>query len=110
MEREHFLTKTTTFVIAGTLFIQSQKHINSVVEFLIKIFEDLRFEMYHVGIRCYISSLSKKRITKLGLWSKIEEVVRYLSVMELNNKKFVLQEQVTPMATKTVGNPFMDTN
>ena len=61
--------------------------------------------MYHVGIRCYISSLSKKRITKLGSWSKIEEVVRYLSVMELNNKKVVLQEQVTAMATKTVGKP-----
>lgn len=76
-----------------------------IVQYLIKIFEDLRFETYHFGIKCYISSLSRNRMTKLDSWSKVEEVVRYLSAMELNNKKVVLQEHVIAMATKTVGKP-----
>ena len=82
-----FGTKVVTFSIAGTVFVQSEKYDNGIAEFVVKIFEDLRFETFHFGVKCYISSLSKNRIIKLDSWSKIEEVVRFLSAMELNNKK-----------------------
>ena len=54
--------------------------------------------MYHCGIRCTISTLSKNRVMTVHAWSVFEEIIRYLSNMKIDNKKCVLQEHVSAMA------------
>ena len=45
--------------------------------FLVKILEKLRFETFHCGVKCYITSFSKNYMTALDSWSKLEECIRF---------------------------------
>ena len=90
------------FIIEDTLYVQSQQYLNGLPIFLVKIFKDLNFETYHCGIKCTISTLSKNRVMTVHAWSVLEEIIRYLKNMEIDNKKCVLQEHLSAM-TPTVG-------
>ena len=57
------------YVVENKIHIQSQKFINGVPLFVIKIFDTLRFETFHAGVKCFISSLTKNRIS-VGLMVK----------------------------------------
>ena len=89
------------------LYIQSERFLNGVVIFLIKIFESLKFETYHAGVKCTIPSLSRNRITKLDCWSKLDEVLRYLNLMEIDTKKMLFMSIFIQWVQKLLANQFI---
>ena len=84
-----------------TLIIQSFEFAekSGIPLFMLKVKNNLSFEAYHIGIKCTIKSLSKNRVTILDTLSKLQEDVRYLFCMEIDQKKSVLLQQVTSMSS-----------
>lgn len=87
------------------LHVQSKKCINGVPLFVVNICQDQSFENFHLGVRCAADSLSRNRITALKTWSALEENVRFLSSLELSDKKQIIQQQLQAMGTRKVGKP-----
>ena len=100
-DKRNFTVPFTTFVNGDILFLLSLSFFYGVPSFLLKISESLKFETFHIGVKCYVT-LSKNRITKLDKWSKLEEVLRFLHSKKLDNKTMVL-EQFSAMSTTPVG-------
>ena len=98
-----FVTPVTVFIVDGALNIQSQQFFHGTPMFLVKIFDNLCFETFHCGIKCYIFSLLKNYVTTIDSWSKLEECIRFFNSLEIDNQKNVIQQQVTAMAPQTVG-------
>ena len=70
---------------------------------MIKITSNLHFETFHTGIKCSVNSLVKNRVTELDRWSKLDEIVRFLSNMECDSKKQVIKQHVEVMGPVKVG-------
>lgn len=98
-----FCAPVVSFMSDNLLWIQSTEFISGTPSFLLKIYKDLTFEAFHMGIRCYISTLSKNRITRVNKWSRIEEAVRFLRNSEMTQKKTILIQQVGCMNAHRVG-------
>ena len=96
------LVNLSCFIIADTLYVQSQQYLNGVPLLIVNIFKDLNFETYRCGIKCTISTPSKNRVMTAYAWSVFEEIIRYLKNMAIDNKKCVLQDHLSAMAP-TVG-------
>ena len=88
---------TTVFMLAGILFIQSMEFISGIPKFLIKISPSLKFETFHGGVKCFVTSLTANRITKLDSWSRLEEAIRFLRCRDNSRHQDVLHEQVEEM-------------
>ena len=101
--KKSFSIRFAAFENNDTVFIQSLDYSNGVPLFVFKIFESLKFETYHLGVQCYITSLSKNRISKIDKWSQFEEALRFLNSREIEHKVTVLQEQFAAMAPQKVG-------
>ena len=71
--------------------------------FLLKISPDQSFEGFHAGVKTSIKSLCTNKIVKLNRWSQLEEALRYLNSLELDQKKSVLLEQCVSLGTTKVG-------
>ena len=84
--KKSFAVRFTNFENNDALFVQSVEFCNGVPSFLLKIYESLKFETYHHGVRCYVTTLSKNRVIKIDKWSKFEEALHFLSSKELYNK------------------------
>ena len=102
-ERKPLPAHTTVFMMAGILFIQSIEFICGIPKFLIKISPSLKFETFHGGVKCFITSLSTNRMSKLDRWSRLEEAVRFLKFRENSRHQDVLHEQVDVMKPRIVG-------
>ena len=89
-------------MVDSVLVIQSLQFFNRVPLFVVKNSESLRFETFHFGVKCYVSTQSKNYLTIVDSWSKLEEIIRYLNSMEINNKKEIIQQQLTVMSPNTV--------
>ena len=85
------------------LTVQSSKFVDGIHLFMLRIYNNLHFETFHYGVKCYISSLSKKRINTVDTWSKLEEIIQYLNSMALDHKNNILSQQFLTMAPKMVG-------
>ena len=104
-----FATPVISYFVNGFFVIQSCSFFtDSIPIFLIKMLPDLRFEAFHGGSRCYISSLSKNRITGFNRWSIIEEAIRYLHTLPMEKKKMVIKDQLEIMAPPKVGTKIYD--
>ena len=57
-------------------------------------------------VQTFISTLAKNRITVLHHWSQIEEAVRYLDSLPIDQKKAVLKQHMEVMAPQIVGKKF----
>ena len=106
------LVHLSCFIIEDILYVQSQKYLGGVSFLLVKIFEDLNFEMYHCGIKYTLTTLSKNRVMTVYVWSVFEEIIRYiksmeisnnLKSMEIGNNKYVLQEHLSRMTPTVIG-------
>ena len=95
LEIVSYLIGSATFIIQSSEFQEK----SGIPHFLLKVKNDLSFEAYHAGIKCTIKSLSKNRVTVLDTLSKLQEAVRYLFCLEIDQKKSVLLEQVTSMSS-----------
>ena len=85
------------YSMENTLHVQSTSFFaESLPMFLVKISEGLKFQTYHAGVRCY-----KNHITTLNSWSKLEETIRFLHTLPIENKKAILKEEFEVMASPT---------
>ena len=87
------------------LCLQSMDYLpsSSIPRFLLKISPDQSFEGFHAGVKTSIKSLCTNKIVKLNRWSQLEEALRYLNSLELDQKKSVLLEQCVSLGTTKVG-------
>ena len=63
----------------------------------------MKFECYHSSVQCYSDSLTKNRITTFRRLFQIEEDIRFLNLLEVEQKKSILKEQVEVMTPQIVG-------
>lgn len=85
------------------MVIKSFQYKSGIPMFTIKLYEDLRFEAYHYGIKCHVSALASNRITAVSSWSILDEIIRFLSSKELDNKEEVMLQQVSAMGPRRIG-------
>ena len=98
-----FLLPTTK-----NLLIQSIEFIYGVTRFLISIEKSLRFTTFRMGIKVYISFLSKNRIVTLSSWSSVKETVMHLHRLEENPKVIILYQQIKSMVSMMEGKRHYD--
>ena len=79
------------FIIQSTDFLSG----TSVPRFLLRIFNDLKFEAYHCGVRCTIRTLSVNRICVFNRWS--QEGCQFLNYCEITPQKNVIHQQLNSM-------------
>ena len=103
INQDRFKGIVMSYIIEDVVHLQSELFSGGVPMFLIKIHENLRFETFHFGIKCYIPSLSKNYITVLDTWSKLEECIRYLRTKEMDHQQTVIQDQMHVMTPAKVG-------
>ena len=94
-----FTHLTNEIIVQSVDFVEG----TGVPKFLIKIQEDHSFETYHYGVRCFVPSLVKNRVTKLKHWSEIEEIIRHLRLTEPTPKENVMKDQLMAMGVTLVG-------
>ena len=98
-----FVCSVVAFLDKNILTVQSSKFVDDIPLFMLKIYNNLRFETFHYGVECYISSQSKNRINTVDTWPKLEEIIRYLNSMVFDHKKNILSQQFLAMSPKVVG-------
>ena len=98
-----FLISFHTFEYDDCLCLQSKSLSDGIPVFLIKIYEDLRYETFHLGVKVYVTSLTKNRVSKLDKWSRLEEALRFLNLRETDHKQDVLREQLQAMHVTPIG-------
>ena len=59
--KKDFVCLVVAFWDENILTVQSSKCVDGIPLFMLRIYNYLRFEIYHYGVKCYISSLSKNR-------------------------------------------------
>ena len=101
--KKTFVCPIVSFQAENVLIVQSVEFCNGVPLFVVRICENLRFETFPYGIKCYVASLTKNRIHTVDSWSKLEEIIRYLNAMDIDHKKDVIQKQISVMSPKSVG-------
>ena len=79
------------------MYLQSTLFSDSIPLFLIKIYNDLRYETFHLGVKVYVTSSSRKRVSKLDTWSRLKEALWFLIIREVDQKLKVLQGQFDAM-------------
>ena len=67
--------------------------------FVLRVHADMTFEAYHLGVRIFVPTLTKNRITKLQSWSALEETIRYLASCTASNKLDVIQQHIESMSS-----------
>ena len=94
---ESYLIGSEILIIQSSEFAEK----SGIPRFMLKVKNNLSFEAYHIGIKCTINikSLSKNRVTILDKLSKLQEAIRYLFYMEVDQKKSVLLQQVMSMSS-----------
>ena len=102
-----FCTPIVSFVSGNALWIQSTEFASGIPSFILKVFKDLTFEAFHAGVRCFVSTLAKIRVTRVDKWSRVEEAIRFLRngemTPEMAQHKKVTKEQVDCMNAHKVG-------
>ena len=101
--KKKIISPVVSFLDENILTVQSSKFVDSIPLFMLRIYNNLCIEIFHYGVKCYISSLSKNRINTVDTWSKREEIIRYLNSMAFDHKKNILSQQILVMAPKMVG-------
>ena len=105
-----FLAPIITFMVGTVIFLQSILYFNGVPAFLVKIYDNLKYETFHKGVKCYVKTLSSNRINALNSWSKLEEIVRYLHLLPSDHKTDIIQQQISAQAPKRIGYFLYDTD
>ena len=97
-----------SFMENDILHIISKEMKNGVPLFIVKISQDLTFENYHLGIKCISKTLSVNRITTLNKWSRLEENIRFLKFLEIDQKKNIIHQQLQVMGPPCIGTPLYE--
>ena len=70
--------------------------------FLVKVFQDLRYETYHLGTRIFVPFMTTLRKVKVDRWSILINIINFIIHMELDTKKKVILEHAQAMSAKNV--------
>ena len=100
---KNFPSCVISYQCENALWIQSKTFISGIPAYAIRVFENLTFIAYQLGIECTVQTLSKNRMTTMNSWSRITEAIRYLSTKELNRQENVLRCHIEEMRPRTVG-------
>ena len=73
--KKNFVCPIVAFLDENILTVQSSKFVNGIPLFMLRIYNNLHFEIFYYGVKCYISSLSKNHINTVDTWSKLEEII-----------------------------------
>ena len=76
---------------------------SSIPKYLLKILPVQTFESFHAGSKTFITPLSRNKIIKLDSWSKIEETIRFLDSLQMDNKKTIIHQQSNLLNQTKVG-------
>ena len=98
-EKYSFTTRTTAFKNDTSIVIQSTNFVYGVPTFVLSVHADMTFEAYHLGVRIFVPTLTKNRITKLQSCSALEETIRYLASCSKSNKLDVIQQHIESMSS-----------
>ena len=90
--KKDFVCPVVAFWDENILTVQLSKIVDGIPLFMLRIYNNLRFETFCYGVRCYISNLSKKCINTYDTWSKLEEIIQYLNSMAFDHKKIILSQ------------------
>ena len=74
-----------------------------IAKYVLCIFKDLTFDVYHAGVKCSVPSMVRNRIHHLRSWSQTLEILRYLKSSAKDHKQSVLLNQA-----KSLGNIHSD--
>ena len=85
----NFMVMFKTIVYENALYLQSESF-DGIPYFALKICSELKYEAFHLGVKVYIPSLNRNRVSKLDTWSCLEEVLRYLSLRDIDHKTEML--------------------
>ena len=77
--KKDFVCPVVAFWEENILTVQSSKLVDGIPLFMLKIYNNLRFETFNYGVKCYISSLSKNRIKQLILGQNWLLITRKIS-------------------------------
>ena len=102
-QKRDFSVPFSCFLVDEFVCVQSYSNSNGVPYFTIRIYKNLNFEIFDLGVRSYHPALSKSRIVQITVWSVFEEIIRYVDQLPLNHKQKVMQEQRSAMCSRTVG-------
>ena len=97
-------------MVGTVIFLQSILYFNGVPAFLVKIYDNLKYETFHKGVKCYVKTLSSNHINALNSWSKLKEIVRYLHFLPSDHKTDIIQQQISAQAPKRIGEFLYDTD
>ena len=88
------------YVCGDKLYIQSKEYenITGIAKFVLCIFNNLTFEVYHAGVRRNVPSLSKNRVFNINSWSQIMDILRHLKHLTKEHKHSVLLQQAENMS------------
>ena len=91
--KKDFVCLLVAFLDKNILTVQSSKFVDGIPLFMLRIYNNLRFETFHYGVKCYISSLSKNCKNTVDTWTKLEEIIQYLNSLAFDHKKNILSQQ-----------------
>ena len=99
-----FYSPVVCYEVDGTIHIQSCIFFsNGIPLFLIKINSDHTYTAFNAGVQCIISTLSKNRINLMDNFSKLEEAIRFLTTLPIDEKKNVMKEHLDSMGQHKIG-------
>ena len=101
--KKDFICPVVAYLDENILTVQSSKFVDVIPLFLLRIYNNLHFETFHYGVKCYISSPSKNHINTVDSCSKQEKIIWYLNSITFDHKKNILSQQFLAMAPKMVG-------
>ena len=96
-------------VYGNSVVLTSESYFEGIPYFMIKIFEDLTYDTYHLGSKVYIGSLNTLRVKRLNSWSRFEEALRFLKLREVDQHTKVLQQQIESMRAAPIGTKIYST-
>ena len=90
----HFLCSDSELVVQSKQFCEY----SGTPNLSLKVKQDFTYNIYHMGVKCQISVLTKNRTTLCKRWSTIEEALSFLNSFEIDKKKDVLIQQIDAMS------------
>ena len=104
---ESFFHPVVWYKVFNKLCIQSCTFFtNSIPLFVIQLSKDFKYEGFHADVKCTTAMLSKKKknqSTTLDLISKLNEAIRYLSLLAIDKKKVVIKDHIDVMGSHKIG-------
>ena len=94
-----------TYQLGDELVLQSCSMEHGIPTYMVKLKKDLTFSAFHLGSECSIATLSRNSIKKCNSWSILNEILRYLRNLTVENRKKNALEQLELLGTKKVGKP-----